>query len=250
MRFTRPGARPFHARGRSDLDATQLRGFVLCARIDDKSACSELRPRQVLELVAGSVWWIELHMEVMVAAGTTGWCLVHCHHVWQRTVEEAVVLLQHTFQDPRERFIVVIVEVEQSGAMPNRRQVDLVGPARERRYERNPVLVPKDGPLAAALSADHVAVKAAAGLAFVPGLGPQLPLQDRWDERIRVDLSVWMAQRDADLLAAVLEHRDVVIGLGDLGFEMPWSGGAQRAMVWWRVIRAVLTPGGDGNPLF
>ena len=49
---------------------------------------------------------------------------------------------------------------------------------------------------------------------------------------------------------AVLEHRDVVVGFGDLGLFFSGTGGAKRAVVRGRVIGAVLPPRRDGDPLF
>src|SRR6266478_3258450 len=102
MRFTRPGARPCHAAGRSRLGSTKLRGFVLGARVDDERPGAELGSGQILQLVARAVRWIELDMEVMILARPARRSLVHGHHVWQGTVEQAVVLLEHAFQDSRE----------------------------------------------------------------------------------------------------------------------------------------------------
>src|SRR5712692_8615874 len=114
MRLTRPGARPCHATGCLPLGLTQLRGLVLCARIDDESAGAELRSRQVLELVARAVGRIELDMEVMVVAGAARRGLVHRHHIRQGAIEKPVVLLQQPLQDSRERLVVVGVESAQS----------------------------------------------------------------------------------------------------------------------------------------
>jgi len=61
----------------------------------------------------------------------------------------------------------------------------------------------------AGLAGDHVAVEASPCLALVPGLGAELPLKYRRDERIRVDLPMRMAQRHADFFAAVFEYVDV-----------------------------------------
>jgi hypothetical protein len=49
---------------------------------------------------------------------------------------------------------------------------------------------------------------------------------------------------------AILEDGDVIVGLGNLRLFFTWSGRAQRAVVGRRVIRAVLPPGSDGDPLF
>src|SRR5712691_646046 len=311
MRLTRPGARPCHALGRSRLSSTELRGFVLSSSVDDECAGSELRSSQVLELVASAIRWIELHVKVMMVQRSARGRLVHRHHVGEGTVEKPVVLLQKAFEDSCKRFVILAVEVEQSGAMTHRCEMHLVRPARERRHERDPVLVAEHGAPASPLALEHVAVKAASGLAHVLGLGPQLSLQNRGNEWIRVDLTVWVAQSDADLLAsvfedvdvahigksaqlasaipphldevanvldtllterrvvvrrvaddlaasllaregreAVLEDGDVVVGLGNLGFGLPWPGWAQRAVVRRRVICAVLPPRGDGDPLF
>src|SRR5713226_911979 len=102
MRLTRPGARPCHALGRSRLSSTELRGLVLCPRVDDECAGAELRSRQVLELVPRAIRRIELDVEVMVVQHSAGRRLVHRHHVWKRTVEEPVVLLQEALKDSRE----------------------------------------------------------------------------------------------------------------------------------------------------
>src|SRR5712692_1167242 len=207
MRLTRPGARPCHATGCLPLGFTQLRGLVLCARIDDESAGAELRSRQVLELVARAVGRIELDMEVMVVAGAARRGLVHRHHIRQGAFEKPVVLLQQPLQDSRER--LVVVEIEQPPTVSSRSQLDLIRTSREGRHERDPVLVAQDGPLALHLTLEHVAIQAAAVFAYISRLGPQLSLEDRREERIRIDLSVWVTQRHADLLATVFEYVDV-----------------------------------------
>src|SRR5467141_3285316 len=149
MRFTRPGARPCHAAGRSRLGSTKLRGFVLGARVDDERPGTELGSSQVLQLVARAVWGIELDVEVMLLARPARGRWVHGHHIWQRTVEQAVVLLEHAFQDSRERLGVVWIEVEQTRAMAHRREMHFVGPPREWRHEGDPVLIPEDCSFAA-----------------------------------------------------------------------------------------------------
>src|SRR5229473_3886402 len=209
MRLTRPGARPCHATGCLPLGFTQLRGLVLCARIDDESAGAELRSRQVLELVARAVGRIELDMKVMVVAGAARRRLVHRHHIRQRAFEKPVVLLQQPLQDSREGLVVVAVEIEESATVSPRSQVHLIRPSSEGRYERDPVLVAQDGPLTLELTLEHVAIETAAVFAYIPRLGPQLSLEDRREERIRIDLSVWVTQRHADLLAPVFEYVDV-----------------------------------------
>src|SRR4029077_21106410 len=117
MRLTRPGARPCHALGRSRLSSTELRGLVLCPCVDDERPGTELRAGQVLELVASAVRWIELDVKVMVVQRPSGGRLVHCHHVWERTVEKPVVLLQQSFEDSRERLIVGAIELEPARPM-------------------------------------------------------------------------------------------------------------------------------------
>src|SRR5258708_9293991 len=179
MRFTRPGAGPGHGTGRLALGFRKLRGLVLCARIDDESARAELRSRQVLELVARAVGRIELDMKVMVVAGAAWRRLVHRHHIRQRAFEKPVVLLEQPLQDSREGLVVFTVEIEQPATVSPRSQVHLIRPSREGRYERDPVLVAQDGPLALELTLEDVAVQAAAVFAYVPRLGPQLSLQDR-----------------------------------------------------------------------
>src|SRR5260370_22131822 len=152
MRLTRPGARPCHALGRSRLSSTELRGLVLCPCVDDECAGSELRSGQVFELVPSAVRWVELDVKVMVVQHSARGRLVHRHHVRKRTVEEPVVLLQQTLQDSRERFIVVAVEIDESGAMTYRREVHLVCPTREARHKCEPVLVTEHGAIAAELA--------------------------------------------------------------------------------------------------
>src|SRR5712691_3727540 len=310
MRFTRPGARPCHATGRLPLGFTKLCGLFLCALIVDESAGAELRSRQVLELVARAVGRIELDMKVMVVAGAARRCLVHRHHIRQRAFEKPVVLLQEPLEDSREGLVVVAVEIEQSATVSPRSQVHLIRPSSEGRHERDPVLVAQDGPLTLELTLEHVAIQAAAVFAYIPRLGPQLSLEDRREERIRIDLSVRVTQRHADLLATVfeyvdvahvgeaaqlvgavaphldevanvfdallperrvvirrvadhlapsllsgegwepvLEYRYVVVGLGDLGFGVAGPGGTERTVIWRRVVRAVLAPRRDGDPL-
>src|SRR6266446_1313883 len=311
MRFTRPGARPCHATGRLPLGFTKLRGLVLCARIDDESAGAELRSRQVLELVARAVGRIELDMKVMVVAGAARRRLVHRHHIWQRALEKPVVLLQEPLQDSREGLVVVAVEIEQSATVSPRSQVHLIRPSSEWRHERDPVLVAQDCPLTLELTLEHVAIQAAAVFAYISRLGPQLSLKDRREERVRIDLSVWVTQRHADLLAPVfeyvdvahvgeaaqligavaphldevanvldallperrvvirrvadhlapsllsgegwepiLEYRDVVVGLGDLGFGVAGPGGTEGAVILGWVVGPILAPRRDCHPFF
>src|SRR2546421_3604912 len=84
MRFTRPGARPCQL----DLEGTKLRGRVLCPGVEDERARAELRPREVLELVAGPVRRIELEVEVMLSAGAARRFLMHRHHIGERLFGE------------------------------------------------------------------------------------------------------------------------------------------------------------------
>src|SRR5260370_4497475 len=194
MRFTRPGARRCHDTGRLALGFTKLRGLVLCARIDDESARAELRSRQVLELVARAVGRIDTDMKGMGVAGRAWRRLVHRHPIRQRAFEKPVVLLQQPLQDSREGLVVVTVEIEQPATVSPRSQVHLIRPSREGRYERDPVLVAEDGPLTLELTLEHVAIEAAAVLAYVPRLGPQLSLEDRRAERGRLRPSRGVAQ--------------------------------------------------------
>src|ERR1041384_5217661 len=205
MRFTRPGARPCH----SDLDSAQLRGGVLGAGVEDESARAQLGAGEVLQLVLGAVGWIELDVEVVVLRTPTRRSLVHGHHVRERFVEQAVVLLEQCLQVARKGVIVSVVEIEQPASVVDWGEVDLVRPACEWRYERDPPLVADHGAHSVLLAGDHLAVEAATGLAHVPGLRSELTLENRRKERVGVDLSVRVAQGDAYLLPAVLEDVDV-----------------------------------------
>src|SRR5205823_4485927 len=71
-------------------------------------------------------------------------------------------------------------------------------------------LVFEDPSHPALLCLDHVTVETAPGLALVPRLRGELALQDWRHERVRVDLAVRMAERDPDLLAAILEDVHVL----------------------------------------
>src|SRR6266850_246184 len=208
MRFTRPGARP-RQRPSSCLDSTQLGRGVLGACVEDERAGAELRPGEVFQLVPGSVGWIELDVEVVMAASAAGRLLVHRHHVRQRPVEKAVVFLEHAFEVACERLVVFVVEVSERAPMTDGREMDLVRPACEWRDEGDPSVVIEHGPLTSALALDDIAVKAPAGLAHVPRFCIELALYDRRHEWIGVDLSVRMAQGDADDLSSVLEDIDV-----------------------------------------
>src|SRR6266566_8347088 len=208
MRFTRPGARPRQAPS-TDLDATQLGRGVLGARIQDERAGAELRSREVFQFVPASVRRIELNVEVVMAAAATRWFLVHRHHVRQRPLEKAVVLLQQALEVARKRLVVFLVEVCQPASKTDWREMHLVWPPRERRDECEPAIVGKDDPLTAALAFDDIAVKAAAGFAHVPRLGAQLALDDWGYEWIGIDLSMRMAERDADHLASIFEDVDI-----------------------------------------
>src|SRR6266542_6540511 len=151
MRLTRPGARPrqrLTRTGRDRLESTKLRSFVLGARIDDEGAGAQLRPREVLELVASPIRRIELDMEVVVVGAAAGRRLVHRHHVREWLLKQAVVLLEQAFEDSREGSVVVRIEVSQPAAMPDRRDVNLVWPAREGGHKRDPPLIAQDSALA------------------------------------------------------------------------------------------------------
>src|SRR5260370_17713707 len=93
--------------------------------------------------------------------------------------------------------------------MTVRREMHFLGPPRKRGHECDPELVPEHGSLAAALAFDDVAVKAAAGLPHVARLRRQLAFDDRGHEWGGVDLSVRMAERDADRLTSILEDEHV-----------------------------------------
>src|ERR1700674_1263066 len=165
MRFTRPGACPRHV---PCLESTQLRRSVFGPRIDDECPSAELRAGHVLDPIPAAIGWIELDVKVMVRATAPRWLLVHCHHVGERNLEEAVIFLKHALQDPGERFAVLRVKVEQTGPMPQRSDMHLVRPPGKWRYERYPVLVAQNCALPTALSHEHIAVDAASGLSFVP----------------------------------------------------------------------------------
>src|SRR4030088_1845359 len=208
MRFTRPGARPRHSPpGR--LDSTQLRSRVLGPRVEDESPRAELRAGEVLQFVPSSVGWVELDVEVVMASTTTWRLLVHRHDIRKRPLEEAVVLLQQALQDVSEGLVVFLIQVGQPTAMLDGREMNLIRPAGERGDECDPPLVAKHGSLAGLLAFDHVAVEAPPGLAHVPYLSIQLPLDDRRHERVRVDLPMRMTERHADHLASILEDVDV-----------------------------------------
>lgn len=65
---------------------------------------------------------------------------------------------------------------------------------------------------------EQVTPQASPGPFSVAGRDAEHPLDSRWHEWIRIDLAVWVVQRDADLLAAVLEAQHVldsnVVGQG------------------------------------
>src|SRR5258706_13662308 len=149
MRFTRPGARPRQAAS-TDLDATQLGRGVLGARIQDERAGAELRSGEVFQFVPASVRRIELDVEMVMAAAATRWFLVHRHHVRQRALEKAVVLLQQALEVAGKRLVIILVEVRQPAAMIDRREMHLVRPARERRGESGPPKIGEEDPLPAA----------------------------------------------------------------------------------------------------
>src|SRR5882762_343048 len=191
------------------LVATQLGRGVLGARVQDERAGAELRPGEVFQFVPTSVRRIELDVEVVMAAAAAGRFLVHRHDVGQRPLEKAVVLLQQALEVAGKRLVIVLVEGRQAAAMIDRREMHLIRPARERRDECDPAIIGEDDPLPAALAVDDVAVKAAAGLAHVSRLGGELALDDWRYEWVGIDLSMGMAERDADHLTAVLEDVDV-----------------------------------------
>src|SRR5256885_15407416 len=103
----------------------------------------------------------------MVAAGAAGRLLMHGHHVGKGLVEEPVVFLEQALEAARERNVVRLIEVGQSATMLERRQVDLIGPARKGGDEGDPALVAQHGPRSVFLSVDDVAVKAPPGLAHL-----------------------------------------------------------------------------------
>src|SRR5215471_21118461 len=148
MRFTRPGAFPAQVRSES----TKLRGCVLGPRVDDERAGAELGSGEVLQLVLRPIRRIELDVEVVMTAATTGRLLMHRHHVRQRLVEEAVVLLEQPLQRRGEGYIVVRVEVGEASTVPCRREMHLVGPSREWRYECDPPIVAQHGMRSGALA--------------------------------------------------------------------------------------------------
>jgi len=149
----------------------------------------------------------------MLPATTARRPLVHRHHIGERHLEETVVLLQKRLQDSRQRFVLLRIKFEQASAVPRRSEMHLVRPARECRHERDPALIAGDGAIARTLTLNHIAVETASGSAPMPGLGPQLSFDGRWHERVSVDLSVRMAQGDADRLASVLEDVDIAHAL-------------------------------------
>src|SRR5467141_1829302 len=205
MRFTRPGARP-----RQDaLEGTKLRGSVLGSSVEDEGAGAKFRAGEVLQLVPGAIRWIELDVEMVMAAAAARGLLMHGHHIRKRLIEQPVVLLQQALEGHRKRQVVFLIQVEQTTAVVRRCEVDLVRPPRERRHKSDPALIAQDGAHSALLALDDIAVEAAPRFAYVLRFGGELTLQDGWNKWIRIDLSVWMAQRDSDLLAAILEDIDI-----------------------------------------
>ena len=144
-----------------------------------------------------------------MGAAAAGRLLMHGHDVRQWEREEAVVLLKQAFENSRERFVVFGVQIEKAAPMPQGREVDFIRPPREWRYKGDPVLVAQHSPFTAALTLEDVAEQAASGFAVVPGFGAELAFDHRRHERVRVDLAMGMAERDADRLASVLEDVNV-----------------------------------------
>src|SRR6267143_3603154 len=94
MRFTRPVARP-----RQDaLEGTKLRGSVLGSSVEDEGAGAKFRAGEVLQLVPGAIRWIELDVEMVMAAAAARGLLMHGHHIWKRLIEQPVVLLQQALE--------------------------------------------------------------------------------------------------------------------------------------------------------
>jgi hypothetical protein len=162
-----------------------------------------------LKYLAGSVGWIELDVEMVVPGATTWRFLVHGHDIRKGAIEKPVVFLQQALEDARERFVIVVVEVQKPTAMADGREVHLIRPASERWNECDPEFVSQHSALAAALSFEDVAVQAPAGLSLMARLCRELALNDRRHEWVGVDLSMRMAERDADCFTSVLEDIDV-----------------------------------------
>src|SRR5207302_2254292 len=99
--------------------------------------------------------------------------LMHRHHIRQGEVEKAVVSLQKIFEEAGEREIILIVKVCQPAAVLERREVNLVWPARGWGHESDPAVISRDGPFAARLAFDDIAIQAAPVLARVTLLGGQ-----------------------------------------------------------------------------
>jgi len=49
---------------------------------------------------------------------------------------------------------------------------------------------------------------------------------------------------------SIFKNSDVIVGLRDFSFRLAWTRGAQRTVLGGRMIRAILTPRGNGDPFF
>src|SRR5690606_40746603 len=88
---------------------------------------------------------------------------------------------------------------------------DVHGPPRGRRYERRPVFALDDGPPSiGVLRRQYVTEHVTAVLVAVGASDREHPFGAGRDARIRIDLTVRVMQRHADLLAPVLEREDLL----------------------------------------
>src|ERR1700737_1984719 len=111
---------------------------VLRPCVVDEGAGSELHPCQQLEPVFAAVRRIELEMQMRLRPGlTVGRGLVKGHHIGRRESEVAVVHTGHTKQRPGQVPPLGLIEVRDGARMPSRVEVDLIGPPRGPRDERD-----------------------------------------------------------------------------------------------------------------
>ena len=131
--------------------------------------------------------------------------LMHRHHVGHRHLEQPVVGARDPLHRRQQRPAPGRRNVGQSGPVRARRHVDLVRPSRGLRdVGHDAALVEQDAAAGGELVPDQLAQEAATS---VPA---QLGRRHRWNERIGVDLPMWVMQCHPDLLTTVLEDEDVL----------------------------------------
>ena len=164
-----------------------------------------------------------MEMEVFFDRSAVDRSVVHTHHVWELLVKQGVEHSDNLLEGNAEIGALGVGHVGDVGEVALREEVDAVRIFGEERQEDGEGIVFEDDALAKILFCrKHIAEQAAALLSTVLLGRGKLQLQLFRDDRIAVDLSVWVRHRGADHAAAVFKDKDVldILVAADVGVPL------------------------------